>query len=103
LVIAHHQELDDNNIAAICTNFAVVAFILCGPGEIKMAWVDRQTIGQLKSMVDSSYELTSLLTLMLASSPPGELSASQMDAVTDLAYEIMTIQKEMREILLAAG
>jgi len=68
-----------------------------------MARVDRQTIDQLKSMVDSSYELTLLLTLMLASSPPGELSASQMDAVTDLAYEIMTIQKEMREILLAAG
>ena len=73
-VIAHHQELDDNNIAAMCINFAVAAFILCGPGDVKMAWVDRQTIGQLKSMVDSSYDLTSLLTLMLASSPPGALS-----------------------------
>ncbi|MGB8527364.1 MAG: hypothetical protein WCD75_11100 [Rhodoplanes sp.] len=102
-VIAHHQELDDNNIAAMCINFAVAAFILCGPGDAKMAWVDRQTIGQLKSMVDSSYELTSLLTLMLASSPPGALSPSQMDAITDLAYEILTIQKEMREILSAAG
>ena len=68
-----------------------------------MAWVDRQTIGQLKSMVDSSYELTSLLALTLASSPPGELSPSQMDAITDLAYEILTIQKEIREILSAAG
>jgi len=54
-------------------------------------------------MVDSSYERTSLLALMLASSPPGELSPSQMDAITDLAYEILTIQKEMREILSAAG
>jgi len=54
-------------------------------------------------MVDSSYELTLLLTLMLASSPPGELSPSQIDDVTDLAYEILKIQKEMREILVAAG
>ena len=68
-----------------------------------MAGIDREIIGQLKSMVDSSYELSLLLTLMLASSPPGELSPSQMDALTDLAYEILTIQKKMREILLAAG
>ena len=68
-----------------------------------MAWVDRQTIGQLKSMVDSSYELTLLLTLMLASSPPGELSPSQMDDFTDLAFEILKIQREMKEILAAAG
>jgi len=87
----------------MCTNLLWLPSYLCGPGEPIMARVDRQTIDQLKSMVDSSYELTLLLTLMLASSPPGELSASQMDAVTDLAYEIMTIQKEMREILLAAG
>ena len=68
-----------------------------------MAGIDREIIGQLKSMVDSSYELSLLLTLMLASSPRGELSPSQMDALTDLAYEILTIQKKMREILLAAG
>jgi hypothetical protein len=68
-----------------------------------MAWVDRETMDQLKSMVDSSYELSSLLTLMLASSPSGELSPSQMDAFTDLAYEIQTIQKKMSEILLTAG
>jgi hypothetical protein len=69
----------------------------------KMASIDGETIGQLKSMIDSSYELSLLLTLMLASSPPGELSPSQMDAFTDLAYEILTIQKKMRETLLAAG
>jgi hypothetical protein len=50
-------------------------------------------------MVDSSCELSSLLTLMLASSPPGEISPSQMDAFTELAYGILTIQKRMREVL----
>ena len=68
-----------------------------------MAGIDREIIGQLKSMVDSSYELSLLLTLMLASSPPGELSPSRIDAFTDLAYKILTIQKKTREILLAAG
>jgi hypothetical protein len=54
-------------------------------------------------MVDSSYPLSVLLTLALASSPPGEFSPSQMDAFTDLAYEILTIQKKMREILVPTG
>ena len=68
-----------------------------------MAGIDREIIGQLKSMVDLSYELSLLLTQTLASSPPGELSPSRIDAFTDLAYEILTIQKKTREILLAAG
>lgn len=68
-----------------------------------MACVDREAIDQLKSMVDSSYPLSVLLTLALASSPPGECSPSQMDAFTDLAYEILTIQKKMREILVPTG
>lgn len=67
-----------------------------------MACVDRQKIDQLKSMVESSYERTLLLTLMLASSPPGEISPSQIDDFTDLALEILNIQKEMKEILLTA-
>ena len=61
----------------MCTNFAVVAHSYCvGRGDFKMACIDRETIGQLKSMVDLSYELSLLLTLMLASSPPGEFSPS---------------------------
>ena len=59
-----------------------------------MAWGDREIIGQLRSMVDLSCELSSLLTLMLASSPPREISPSQMDAFTELAYEILTISGE---------
>jgi hypothetical protein len=100
-LIAHHQELDDNNISSPGPHNMKATH--SEVGESKMAWVDRETIGQLKPMVDSSYELSSLLTLMLASSPPGELSPSQMDAFTDLAYEILTIQKKMREILLTTG
>ena len=68
-----------------------------------MACVDREAIDQLKSMVDSSCALSMLLTLALASSPPGEFSPSQMDVFTNLANEILTIQKKMREILVTAG
>ena len=64
-----------------------------------MAWADREIIDQLKPMIDSSCELSSLLALMLASSPPGEISPSQMNAFTELAYGILTIQKRMREVL----
>jgi hypothetical protein len=32
--------------------------------------------------------LSGVLALVLASTPPGELSANEMDALTDLSYEI---------------
>jgi hypothetical protein len=39
---------------------------------------------------------------MLASSPAGEISPRQIDDLTDLALEILNIQKEMKQILLTA-
>jgi hypothetical protein len=43
--------------------------------------------------------LSFALSLALASSPPGELSYEEMNAITDLSYKILTNLGEMREIL----
>jgi hypothetical protein len=64
-----------------------------------MACMDREMIGRLASLVDSSYELSCLLTLTVAASPPGELSADDMDALTDLCYKMLLNHNEMKEIL----
>jgi len=66
-----------------------------------MGFVDREIIGQLESMVARSYDLSLLLTLAFASTPRGELSPNQTDAVVDLCYEMVTIQEKMKEILAA--
>ena len=54
---------------------------------------------RLASLVDSSYELSCALALAIASSPRGELSGNQMDALTDLSYQTLINIAEMREIL----
>jgi hypothetical protein len=57
---------------------------------------------RLASLVDSSYELSCVLALAIASSPRGELSGNQMDALTDLSYQTLINIAEMREILALA-
>ena len=64
--------------------------------------VDRETIDRLASLAGSSYELSWVLALAIASSPPGDLSGDQMDALTDLSYKILINIAEMREILAPA-
>ena len=64
--------------------------------------VDRETIDRLASLADSSYELSFVLALAIASSPPGELSGDQMDALTELSFKIQINIAEMREILAPA-
>ena len=68
-----------------------------------MACVDREMIGRLASLVDSSYELSCLITLTVAASPPGELSPGDMDALTELCYKMLLNHNEMREILANAS
>ena len=64
--------------------------------------VDRETIDRLASLANTSYELSCVLALAVASSPPGELTGDQMDALTDLSYKILINIAEMREILAPA-
>ena len=68
-----------------------------------MARLDRETTGRLESLVDSSYNLSCVLTLVVTSSPPGELSPEQMDVVTTLSHKILTNLAEMRETLAQAS
>jgi hypothetical protein len=64
-----------------------------------MACVDDEKLGRLASLVDSSYALSSVLALAVASSPPGELSPDQMDVLTVLSYKILVDIAELRETL----
>lgn len=76
----------------------IVQTTISGWGR-KMACVDDETLGRLASLVDSSYALSSVLALAIASSPPGELSPDQMDVLTDLSYKILINIAETRETL----
>jgi hypothetical protein len=64
-----------------------------------MAYLDHESTDRLMSLIDSSYDLSCVLTLVAASSPPGELSSEQMDVVTILSHKILTNIAEMKEIL----
>jgi hypothetical protein len=68
-----------------------------------MPCVDGETIDRLASLIDSSYDLSCVLTLVVASSPPGELSPEQMDVVTALSHKVLTNIAEMRETLAKAS
>jgi hypothetical protein len=64
-----------------------------------MPGVDDETIGLLMSLVDSTYALSCVLTLAVASAPPGELSPDEMNALTDLSYKILNNIVELRKTL----
>lgn len=51
-----------------------------------MARLEGEAIDQITALVESSRALSGVLALMLASTPSGELSASEMDALTELSY-----------------
>lgn len=49
-----------------------------------------EVMSQIISLVDSTQELSQVLAIALASSPPWELSPDEMNALTDLSYQILT-------------
>ena len=46
----------------------------------------RGDIDRIATLIESSLALSGVLALVLASTPRGELSASEMNALTDLSY-----------------
>jgi hypothetical protein len=50
--------------------------------------MEGETIDRIAALIESSRALSGVLALVLASTPPGELSASEIDALTDLSYKI---------------
>jgi hypothetical protein len=59
------------------------------PGEHRVeAGMEGETIDRIAALIESTRALSGVLALVLASTPPGELSANEMDALTDLSYKI---------------
>jgi hypothetical protein len=52
------------------------------------AGMEGETIDRIAALIESTRALSGALALVLASTPPGELSADEMDALTDLSYKI---------------
>ena len=47
--------------------------------------MEGETIDRIGALIESTRGLSGVLTLVLASTPPGELSANEIDALTDLS------------------
>jgi len=62
------------------------------------ATMEGETRDRIAALIESSRALSGGLALVLASTPPGELSASEMDALTDLSYEIRLNLDQLGEI-----
>lgn len=63
-----------------------------------MACLEGETIDQVAALIESTRALSGVLALVLASTPPGELSASEIDALTDLSYKIRLNLDQLEEI-----
>ena len=63
-----------------------------------MACLEGETIDRIVALIESSRALSGILALVLASTPPGELSASEIDALTDLSYKIHLNLDQLEEI-----
>jgi len=63
-----------------------------------MACLEGETIDRITALIESSRALSGVLALVLASTPPGELSASEIDALTDLSYKIHLNLDQLDEI-----
>jgi hypothetical protein len=53
---------------------------------------------QIAALIGSSRALSSVLALMLAGTPHMEISASELDALTDLSYKIHLNLSQLEEI-----
>ena len=60
--------------------------------------MEGETIDQIAALIKSTRALSGVLALVLASTPPGKLSASKIDALTDLSYNIHLNLDQLGEI-----
>jgi hypothetical protein len=69
------------------------------PGALPVeAMMEGETIDRVAALIESSRALSGVLALVLASTPVGELSASELDSLTDLSYEIHLKLDQLQEI-----
>ena len=68
-----------------------------------MACLERTIINHITPLIVSSLALSSALVLALASTPHGELSASEIDALTDLSYKLHLSLDQLEEIWAQAS
>ena len=68
-----------------------------------MARWDGETIDRITALVESSRALSGVLALMLASTPSGELSANELDALTELSYLIHLNLDQLEKIWAQAS
>ena len=63
-----------------------------------MACLEGETIDRIAALIESSRALSGVLALVISSTPRGELSASDIDALTDLSYKIHLDLEQLKEI-----
>jgi hypothetical protein len=68
-----------------------------------MVCLEGEAIDRIAALIESSRALSGVLALVLASTPPGELSASEIDALTDLSYNIHLNLDQLNEIWVQVG
>ena len=68
-----------------------------------MARSEGEIIDRIEAIIDSLIALSGALALALASTPHGELSASEIDALTDLSYNIHLNLNQLKEVWAQAS
>jgi hypothetical protein len=63
-----------------------------------MACLEGKKFDQIAALIESSQALSGVLALMLAGTPHTEISASEIDALTDLSYQIHLNLSQLEEI-----
>jgi len=63
-----------------------------------MACLEGEKFDQIAALIESSRALSGVLALVLAGTPHMEISASEIDALTDLAYNIYLNLSQLEEV-----
>lgn len=62
-----------------------------------------ETADRIAALIESSRTLSGVLALVIASTPLGKLSNSEIDALTDLSYKIHLELDQLKEIWAQAS